>query len=344
MTNDVTAMDARDYSELSRSELIEILEKTQAERDRLATIERLALSQHEISRSVATMEQAATGRLRLKSMLLEIMRVSSGLLAAEESSIFLLDESEVVIESILARGATIRERKNTLIGQVLDRGLAGWVMRHRRAGKVDETATDERWMQLRSQPYKVRSALCVPLIKGKRVLGLLTLMHGRPKHFNSTIADLFVELLVPQIALALDNLRLSVELSEATAPIEDENDALGFPVSSLPDPTDLDRALSGVYILTANGTFLYANPRLAEIFGYEFQDLVSLDSFFKLVAPSSAASLHETVSACFQNQEPYFYTEFSGLTRQGQAIEIGIEGNRTRFYGKSAIVGTLRPV
>ncbi|MGD1901139.1 MAG: GAF domain-containing protein [Geitlerinemataceae cyanobacterium] len=337
-------MDARDYSQLSRDELIAALQKRDAEQQRLTQIERVAHAQHEIARSVATMEQAATGRLRLKSMLLEIMRVSSELLTAEECSIFLLDESEVVIESILARGATIRERKNTLIGQVLDRGLAGWVIRHRKPGKVDETATDERWIELRSQPYKVRSVLCVPLIKGKRVLGLLTLMHSRPKHFSSAAADLFVELLVPQISLALDNLRLSVELSEATAPIEDDADAMGFPVSALPDPENRERELSGVYILTANGQFLYANPRLAEIFGYEFHDLVALDSFFKLVEPKNIETIHRKVSACFQNQEPYFATEFTGSTRVGDTLEIAIEGNRTRFYGKSAIVGTLRPV
>lgn len=339
-------MEARDYSTLSKAELVAKLRKFDGDLPRLkhlANIERIALIQNEIARSVATMEQAAAGRLRIKSMLLEIMRVSSELLQAGECSIFLLDESEVVVESILARGATIRERKNTLIGQVLDRGLAGWVMRERRAGKVDETTTDDRWMQLSGQPYKVRSALCVPLVKGKRVLGLLTLMHSQPKHFSTPLANLFTDLLVPQIALALDNLRLSVELSEATAPVEDEEETLGFPASLLPAPADRERELSGMYILTSNGQFLYSNPRLAEIFGYEFRELAALSSFFKLVDPSSIERLHEQVSACFQNQEPYFHTEFTGCKRDGETIEVAIEGNRTRFYGKSAIIGTVRP-
>ena len=339
-------MDDLDYSALSHAELIDTIHKLKAEQRRLKYIERVTHGLHELARGVATMEIAATGRLRLKSMLLDVMRISSELLGAEESSIFLLDESEVVIESILARGAMVRERKNNLIGQVIDRGLAGWVMRHKKAGKVDETTTDERWIELRGQPYKVRSALCLPLIKGKRVLGLLTLMHSQPKHFSTPTADLFVELFTPQVTLSLDNLRLSVELTEARTPVTEAeaDDSLNFPVSELPQNTDEKFEFSGIYILTANGKFLYANPRLAEIFGYAFRDLVTLDSFFKLVADSSIKGLHSQISACFQNQEPQFVTEFKGRRQDGEVIKVTMEGNRTRFYGKSAIMGTVRLV
>ncbi len=337
-------MDDLDYSTLSQPELLETIQKLNADRRRLKYIERVTHGLHELARGVATMEIAATGRLRLKSMLLEIMRVSSALLGAEESSIFLLDESEVIIESILARGAMVRERKNNLIGQVIDRGLAGWVMRHKKAGKVDETTTDERWIELRGQPYTVRSALCVPLIKGKRVLGLLTLMHGQPKHFSTPMADLFVELFTPQVTIALDNLRLNVELTEARTPVAENDDSLEFPLAELPDVMEGKYEFSGLYILTANGKFLYANPRLAEIFGYAFRDLVTLDSFFKLVADSSIKALHAQISACFQNNEPLFVTEFQGRTRDGEIITVEMEGNRTRFYGKSTIMGTVRLV
>jgi PAS domain S-box-containing protein len=339
-------MDDLDYSTLSQPELIETIQKLKSEQRRLKYIEHVTHGLHELARGVATMEIAATGRLRLKSMLLEIMRVSSALLGAEESSIFLLDESEVVIESILARGAMVRERKNNLIGQVIDRGLAGWVMRHKKAGKVDETTTDERWIELRGQPYKVRSALCLPLIKGKRTLGLLTLMHSQPKHFSTPMADLFVELFTPQVTISLDNLRLSVELTEARMPATEAeaDESLEFPTSELPKPTDGKFEFSGIYILTANGKFLYANPRLAEMFGYAFRDLVTLDSFFKLVADSSIKMLHTKISACFQNQEPQFVTEFKGRTGNGETIKVEMEGNRTRFYGKSAIMGTVRLV
>jgi PAS domain S-box-containing protein len=115
-------------------------------------------------------------------------------------------------------------------------------------------------------------------------------------------------------------------------------------VAELPDLSDSKYEFSGLYILTANGKFLYANPRLAEIFGYAFRDFVTLDSFFKLVADNSIKALHAQISACFQNHEPQFVTEFQGRSRNGEVITIEMEGNRTRFYGKSTIMGTVRLV
>jgi GAF domain-containing protein len=96
----------------------------------------------------------------------------------------LLDADGLVTESLLARGATIREQRQRLVGEVLDKGLAGWVFRHRQVGLITDTVHDERWLTLHNQPYAVRSALGIPILKGKMLLGILTLMHSQPEHFG----------------------------------------------------------------------------------------------------------------------------------------------------------------
>ena len=145
--------DDRDYQTWTPEQLIAQIEVLEREKLRLQQIEKISEAQRDLSRSVSTMEYAASGRLRLKSMLLEILRVSNQLLESEESSIFLLDESGVVVESILARGAMIKEHKQSLIGKVLDKGLAGWVMRIKKPGKVEDTKT---W-----PPYCHRGSLTI---------------------------------------------------------------------------------------------------------------------------------------------------------------------------------------
>jgi GAF domain-containing protein len=41
---------------------------------------------------------------------------------------------------------------------------------------------------LADQPYAARSALAIPLIYGIEVLGIITLTHPQPNHFNEDIA------------------------------------------------------------------------------------------------------------------------------------------------------------
>lgn len=51
---------------------------------------------------------------------------------------------------------------------------AGWVFRHRQIGLITDTETDDRWLTLLNQPYTVRSALGVPILKSGELLGILT--------------------------------------------------------------------------------------------------------------------------------------------------------------------------
>jgi len=148
---------------------------------------------------------------KLISILQQTLEVFVGLTGAEKGSLFLLDRNGVVIESILTRADATPEQRSQLIGRVLDKGLAGWVRRHRQVGLIEDTQTDERWLDLPDQPYSVRSALAVPILRDEKLLGLLTLLHARTGHFSQEIADL-MEMTAVQIAIALENARLYAKL------------------------------------------------------------------------------------------------------------------------------------
>ena len=148
---------------------------------------------------------------KLISILQQTLEVFVGLTGAEKGSLFLLDRNGVVIESILTRGDATPEQRSQLIGRVLDKGLAGWVRRHRQIGLIEDTQTDDRWLDLPDQPYSVRSALAVPILRDEKLLGLLTLLHARTGHFSQEIADL-MEMTAVQIAIALENARLYAKL------------------------------------------------------------------------------------------------------------------------------------
>lgn len=306
----------------------------------------IAAQQDLISSTYAT-QRAATGRLMLKSMLLQVVQVFNKLTEAAEGSIFLLDESGVVVESVLARGATMRTLKRNLIGQVLDKGLAGWVVKHQTVGVIDDTTTDDRWLTLPYEPYTVRSVLCFPILKQKERLGVVTLMHPEPHHFSQLPVVEFVPDVARMVALVLDNLRLQVELAEAIDPqgldgniAPEIADLARVPISEN-DRGRPERDLTGLYIITVQGKFLYANSRLAELFDYPFDELVTLDSIFELVEAGDCDRLRDDIQRCLRGDTRSFVCKVGGACKYGDRLSLCVEGNHTRFYGKPAIVGVI---
>lgn len=147
---------------------------------------------------------------------LDIARKLSG---ADKGSLFLLDPTGVVTESILTQDQQVAETRAKLIGTVLDRGLAGWVYRHHTVGLIQDTDADERWLTLPNQPYVVRSALAVPILRGEELLGILTLLHSEPGWFTPQMADL-MQVTADQIALVLENAALFGKLEASYESLE----------------------------------------------------------------------------------------------------------------------------
>lgn len=152
----------------------------------------------------------------------KIVDLSVDLTQAETCSLFLLGENNTITNAILSRAqVTTTQQKTSLIGSVLDKGLAGWVSHHRQIGLVMDTEEDERWLTLPNQPYQVRSALAVPIVRGEKILGILTLLHSEPNYFDDDIAE-HMRLSSDHIALILENARLYSKLDEYSKALDSE--------------------------------------------------------------------------------------------------------------------------
>ncbi|HAA32757.1 MAG TPA: diguanylate cyclase [Cyanobacteria bacterium UBA8553] len=329
--------------EKSQEQLIEELESLRREVAELTTTKTAFDAQNELLRGLITMLQTATGKLMLRAMLQQILNVSRGLTNAEEGSLFLLDDRGTVTESILARGATIRGQKQRLVGEVLQKGLAGWVIHHRQVGLITDTMQDERWLTLPSQPYEARSALCIPILQGKELLGIITLMHSQPGHFNPVTVQL-MQMTADQIALILDNARLHTELQESTLhkTAQQLDQELSQAQEQLSNREEF--SLIGIYIIFGEGNFLYANPRVAEIFGYTFGELVSLESVLDLIGAEHRNFVSEQLNQCLQGHSKNLSCKFLGQRKDTSLIDVEIYGTRTKLYGKFVIIGAVRVI
>ncbi len=134
--------------------------------------------------------QSVSGSLILKTTLKNTLETLIKYTDSEQGSIFLIDDNGAIMESILARGPVTRDLKDSVISQVLDDGLAGWTLRHRQIGIIHDAIADDRWMQFPDQPDQVRSAMAIPLVYGIDAIGIVTLTHSQPSHFDDAIATM----------------------------------------------------------------------------------------------------------------------------------------------------------
>ncbi|MDY6936744.1 MAG: PAS domain S-box protein [Cyanobacteriota bacterium] len=328
---------------------LETIEASSPDASELEILKAILHAERELTACWAQMEQAASGRLMQRSILLKVSQLVNEITKAQESSIFLLDPKGRVIESILARGATLKSQKQSILGQVFDKGLAGWVSRHHQIGLIEDTTNDERWLTLPNEPYTVRSALCVPILRGKTLLGLITLMHERSGHFNAM--EDAIGAIADRIALVLDNVRLYVALREQQSyalPQLDSPDAnpnMNTLIQAKPShhtskPDRMD--MTGIFIMTTRGNLLYANSRFAEIFGYAFGEVTAINSIFDLVASDSTQLINKQIEYCFRGLTNYIYCTFTGRQKTGRLIHVELEGNRAKLSDRLAIIGIVR--
>jgi len=152
-------------------------------------------------------------------LLQKTLEISAELTGADKGSLFLLDADGAVTDGILTRVDPTPEQRSRIIGQVFDKGLAGWVRNHHKIGLIVDTRDDDRWVNLPNQPYTVGSALAVPILKGENLLGIITLLHDQPQHFDQDAADL-MQITAAQIGNALENARLYSKLDKSYRSLE----------------------------------------------------------------------------------------------------------------------------
>jgi sigma-B regulation protein RsbU (phosphoserine phosphatase) len=152
-------------------------------------------------------------------LLQKTLEISAELSGAEKGSLFLLNADGAVTDGILTRGDPTPEQRSKIIGQVFDKGLAGWVRRNHKVGLIVDTRDDDRWVDLPNQPYTVGSALAVPILKGDSLLGIITLLHDQPDHFSQNTADV-MQITAAQIGNALENATLYSKLDKSYRSLE----------------------------------------------------------------------------------------------------------------------------
>ncbi|GAB4398151.1 MAG: hypothetical protein OHK0052_21060 [Anaerolineales bacterium] len=170
-------------------------------------IEEALNQQRQILEHLVTVARATVENPNLEQTLENTLNAAVEITGAQAGTVLLLNAQREVTHSLLARGLSQPIERDRLLKLVMDRGLAGWVARHRRYGLIEDISSDERWIKLPNSPHQTGSALALPINSGAEMVGILTLQHDQPGYF--TQAHVFLmQAAVDQIALTFRNARI----------------------------------------------------------------------------------------------------------------------------------------
>jgi sigma-B regulation protein RsbU (phosphoserine phosphatase) len=175
--------------------------------------EKLAFqTQNQLLESFVTLVRSPPRAGLLRKILQKTVDISEELTGAERGSLLLIDKKGAVTDFFLTRKSDSTQNTSKIIGTVMNKGLAGWVLKHQEVGLIEDTLTDERWIDLPDQPYKARSVLGIPILKSGDLFGILTLMHSQPAIFDQETVNIIV-IAVSQLAVFLENAQLYAKLN-----------------------------------------------------------------------------------------------------------------------------------
>ncbi len=160
---------------------------------------------------------------------------------ADTGSLLLIDEEGDLLGGILSYKGRLRSVAPDRARQVLERGLAGWVVRHRQPALIPDVRKDERWICLPHPQREVEpaAAICVPLLLPHRVVGVLTFTHPQPGAFDREDLEL-LRIIADQAAVSIENARLFTKEEQR----RQLADTLSEIARTLAATLDLDEVLS----------------------------------------------------------------------------------------------------
>lgn len=106
----------------------------------------------------------------------------------------------------------------------------------------------------------------------------------------------------------------------------------------------VEQSLVGVYAIQ-DGRFTYANPRLAEIYGYTVEELTAPDfTTRQTIIEEDWPIVEEQIRKRMAGEIPSAHYTFRARRKDGSIINVEVMGSKSAYNGKPAILGTAMDI
>jgi PAS domain S-box-containing protein len=156
--------------------------------------------------------------LELRTVLSRVLFLSIENVGAERGTLIVLDDHQHPQEAAIVYNHELLTYTFQQLQAIVEKGLAGWVMRNRKSALVPDTSQDSRWLHRPDddvQASGAKSAICIPLLARDRVSGILTIVHPQPGFLTEDHLAL-LQAIADQAGAFVNNARLYDSLQAAT--------------------------------------------------------------------------------------------------------------------------------
>ena len=206
--------------------------------------------------------QAVSGEILLDRLIQTLMTLALEHAGAERGLLILLrgDVPQVAAEARTDhKTVEVMRRQETVSPDEMPETMLRTVLRTRESVILDDAAAPNPFSAdayLRQQ--RVRSVLCLPLLKQAELIGLLYLENNLASHVFTPARIAVLELLASQAAISLENARLYTDLLQENRERQTAEDAMR--VSEARWRSLFENVPIGVALVGAHGRYVEANP------------------------------------------------------------------------------------
>lgn len=120
----------------------------------------------------------------LNELMSQVLHLSLQAMKAESGSLFILDEKGDVSDVCMFHGDKQIKPSDNTVNDVIEQGIAGWVLRNRKLALITDTREDPRWLTSTWEQNAPRSAIAIPLGLNNQRIGVLTLVRPGENKFT----------------------------------------------------------------------------------------------------------------------------------------------------------------
>ena len=168
-----------------------------------------------------SISRAISSTLHLEKLLEKIMNITKSVIGAEACSILLLDESTGELVFTVALGVKGEEVKEVRIKR--GQGIAGWVLENGEPLLIRDARQDERFFKGvdNKTGFQTKSMIALPLFVKDKTVGVIEVINKVDGDcFNDDDRDNLM-VMAGQIAIAIDNARMTEDLKSSRNQIEE---------------------------------------------------------------------------------------------------------------------------
>lgn len=155
------------------------------------------------------LKQVEADGLNIYVILPRVINLALQQLDADEGSIIVVDEGQDVQYAWSTKNKLNEKKSDEFLGNIMNEGLAGIVIREKSAVLIQDTISDPRWLPrpgsvTNEEPWSI---MCTPFMVRERAIGAITLHKAGEAAFSEGDLD-FLQAISNQAASSIENARL----------------------------------------------------------------------------------------------------------------------------------------